>query len=197
MYQLTHGTDREIATLLDDCVSSALISVRESDTGRYYIHSNDGRMYHCSCSMGMQIGQNMCEQIIDYWKPSSGAFLALLSKVRPLDSSGSEMLMRMAEGITQTCRDASVQAGHIDPAYFTVHPRTGVITTDNKQYLGYSTVQSYFVLWRLTHNDKYRIWGWDSVIGLEKSSRRLNGYTASDGEQWYWFPGVTLKVFDF
>lgn len=125
-----------------------------------------------------------------------GAFLALLPKVRGLDSSSTEGLMRMAEGITQICRDASVQAGHIDPSFFTVNPESGAITTDDKQYLGYSTVQSYFVLWRLTHNEKYRTWAWDTVIGLEKSSRRINGYAASDGQQWFWFTGATLKVVD-
>ncbi len=36
------------------------------------------------------------------------------------------------------------------------------------------TVESYFVLWRLTHDQKYRDWGWE-LVEVRHSSRRLPG----------------------
>jgi mannosyl-oligosaccharide alpha-1,2-mannosidase len=31
------------------------------------------------------------------------------------------------------------------------------------------TVESYFIMWRLTHEQKYRDWGWDVVqVGLNR-----------------------------
>lgn len=34
------------------------------------------------------------------------------------------------------------------------------------------TIESYFIMWRLTHDQKYRDWGWDAV---QVSSRTTNG----------------------
>lgn len=40
------------------------------------------------------------------------------------------------------------------------------------------TYESYFVLWRLTKDQKYRDWGWEAVQALEKNCRvESGGYT--------------------
>lgn len=172
----TGGRDREIGMLLDEYVSSALASVQRSDEGgRYFVSGPDGKMYHASCSLG--------------------AFLAVLSVVRYPGTAGSAHLMQLAVGITDTCRAASVLFGHIDPIAFTVNARNGTIDLGDapRQQLGFATALSYLTLWRLTHNETYRNWGWDSVIGLETLARHSNGYLDSTGESWSWFPGATLK----
>ena len=38
-------------------------------------------------------------------------------------------------------------------------------------------VESYFILWRLTHDPKYRDWGWEAVQALEKYCRVDGGYS--------------------
>lgn len=42
-------------------------------------------------------------------------------------------------------------------------------------------VESYFVMWRVTHDQKYRDWGWDVVLVFLNIS--------------FWFPVLLLKYF--
>lgn len=39
------------------------------------------------------------------------------------------------------------------------------------------TFESYFILWRLTHDQKYRDWGWDAIQAIEKYCRSPGGYS--------------------
>lgn len=39
------------------------------------------------------------------------------------------------------------------------------------------TFESYFVLWRLTHDQKYRDWAWDAVQAIERYCRSPGGYS--------------------
>lgn len=39
------------------------------------------------------------------------------------------------------------------------------------------TFESYFILWRLTHDQKYRDWGWDAVQAIEKHCKSPGGYS--------------------
>lgn len=37
------------------------------------------------------------------------------------------------------------------------------------------TIESYFIMWRLTHDQKYRDWGWDAVqVSLERCQKLHN-----------------------
>lgn len=66
------------------------------------------------------------------------------------------------------------------------------------------TFESYFIMWRLTHDQKYRDWGWDAVQALEKHCRSPNGYSGlknvyvdvpeKDDVQQSFFLAETLKV---
>lgn len=51
-------------------------------------------------------------------------------------------------------------------------------TNDRFSILRPETVESYFYLWRLTKNQKYRDWGWAFFENLEKYARVENGYTS-------------------
>lgn len=69
------------------------------------------------------------------------------------------------------------------------------------------TFESYFILWRLTHDQKYRDWAWDAVLALEKYCRTPNGYTGiknvymaepqKDDVQQSFFLAEALKVNDW
>ena len=39
------------------------------------------------------------------------------------------------------------------------------------------TIESYFLMWRLTKDQKYRDWGWEMVQALDKSCKVEGGYS--------------------
>ena len=39
------------------------------------------------------------------------------------------------------------------------------------------TIESYFLMWRLTKDQKYRAWGWEMVQALDKSCKVEGGYS--------------------
>ena len=57
-------------------------------------------------------------------------------------------------------------------------PDLDIHTNDRFSILRPETVESYFYLWRLTKNQKYRDWGWSFFQNLEKYARVENGYTS-------------------
>jgi len=57
-------------------------------------------------------------------------------------------------------------------------PDLDIHTNDRFSILRPETVESYFYLWRLTKNQKYRDWGWAFFQNLEKYARVENGYTS-------------------
>lgn len=54
LYLLSPGTDPEISQFLDDSVSAAFSSIRQSENGRYYTQStSNNAMNAASCSLGL------------------------------------------------------------------------------------------------------------------------------------------------
>lgn len=39
------------------------------------------------------------------------------------------------------------------------------------------TVESYFIMWRTTHEQKYRDWAWEAFQAIEKHCRLESGYS--------------------
>ena len=57
-----------------------------------------------------------------------------------------------------------LSATHIGPEVLVFSPNGTLIKSTNPSYLlRPETVESYFYLWRATHNTQYREWGWDVV----------------------------------
>lgn len=86
---------------------------------------------------------------------------------KTLENDMSQMYMRVAEGITNTCHEAyNRSATKLAPESFKFIDavEAKAIKTSDKYYiLRPETVESYFTLWRLTKDPKYRQWGWDVV----------------------------------
>jgi mannosyl-oligosaccharide alpha-1,2-mannosidase len=69
--------------------------------------------------------------------------------------------------------------------------------------LNSETVESYFVMWRLTHEQKYRDWAWEAFLAIEKNCRVDGGYAGlndvsnnfggNDNLQQTFFLAETLK----
>jgi len=97
------------------------------------------------------------------------------------------------------------QATKIGPesSYFT----DDSIRPQNREYiLRPETIESYFVLWRVTKDPKYREWGWSAFQSINKYCRLENGFSgirdvteadkvAHDGVQQSFFMAETLKYF--
>ncbi|CAH8674295.1 unnamed protein product [Schistosoma rodhaini] len=83
--------------------------------------------------------------------------------------------------ITDTCRRSydSASTG-LGPEIFSFTDQSSAIaiTQSHKMYLlRPETVESYFYLWRLTKDPKYRVWAWDVVQAIEKYARTNAGYS--------------------
>ena len=63
-----------------------------------------------------------------------------------------------------TCCRHLFSATHIGPEVLVFSPNNTFIPSSNPSYLlRPETVESYFYLWRATHDPQYREWGWDVV----------------------------------
>jgi hypothetical protein len=62
-------------------------------------------------------------------------------------------------------------------------PDLDIHTADRFSILRPETVESYFYLWRLTKNQKYRNWGWEFFQNLEKYAKVEHGYSSISNVQ--------------
>lgn len=94
-----------------------------------------------------------------------------------------------AESILETCHQFYVTDTGLAPeiSYFNIDdpkkPDLNIHTADRFSILRPETVESYFYLWRITKNQKYRDWGWEFFEALEKYARVENGYTSISNVQ--------------
>ncbi|CAH2265563.1 jg10096 [Pararge aegeria aegeria] len=124
-----------------------------------------------------------------------------------LQNSLSDRYMDVAKNLTQTCHEAYDQADtKLSPETFRFsgEVEARALKYSEKMYLMRpDTFESYFILWRLTKDQKYRDWGWEAVQALEKYCRVEGGYTGlqnvyqskplGDDVQQSWFLAQTLK----
>ena len=111
----------------------------------------------------------------------TGGLLALTS-LHTESESESETFMSLGKNITNTCHESYVRtATRIGPEYFHFEredQEAASMKNDERVYLlRPEVVESYFYLWRLTKEQKYREWAWDFVLALERNCRTPNGYT--------------------
>lgn len=95
----------------------------------------------------------------------AGGLLALASKT--LKNDVSEKYLEVAKEITRTCHESYIRSTtKLGPEAFRfsegVEARS--LKTSEKYYiLRPEVVESYFYLYRLTKDNKYREWGWEAV----------------------------------
>lgn len=75
--------------------------------------------------------------------------------------------MEIGEGLTSTCHESYVRTyTRLGPEAFRFNDgvEAKALKSQEKYYiLRPETFESYFVMWRLTHDQKYRDWAWDAV----------------------------------
>ena len=93
--------------------------------------------------------------------------------------TGVESHLHMAEEIAETCHymyKATVSGLAPDTATF----GSGVMQVREAKYiLRPETVETYFYLWRLTKNPKYRDWGYEVLLACEKHLKTKEGYVGA------------------
>ena len=116
--------------------------------------------------------------------------------------------MGLAQEITHTCHESYDRSNtKLGPEAFrfTDAMEAKALKSNEKYYiLRPEVIESYFVMWRLTHDSKYRQWGWEAVQALEKHCRVEGGYSGiknvystdstKDDVQQSFFLAETLKV---
>ncbi|CAG9795291.1 unnamed protein product [Diatraea saccharalis] len=147
------------------------------------------------------------ENKMDHLSCFAGGMFALASTT--LQNTLSDRYMDVAKQLTHTCHESYDRADtKLGPEAFRF---TGAVEaralkdTEKMYLLRPETFESYFIMWRLTKDQKYRDWGWEAVQALEKHCRVEGGYTGlvnvyrenphGDDVQQSFFLAETLKVF--
>ncbi|XP_058127731.1 mannosyl-oligosaccharide alpha-1,2-mannosidase IA [Anopheles ziemanni] len=98
-----------------------------------------------------------------------------------LTNQYSQRYMEIGEGLTNTCHESYIRTyTRLGPESFRFNDgvEAKALKAQEKYYiLRPETFESYFIMWRLTHDQKYREWGWDAVQALEKHCRTPTGYS--------------------
>ncbi|EDW29998.1 GL15936 [Drosophila persimilis] len=118
------------------------------------------------------------EHKMDHLACFSGGLFALGAATR--QNEHRDKYMEVGKGITNTCHESYIRAPtQLGPEAFRFSDavEARALRSQEKYYiLRPETFESYFVLWRLTHDQKYRDWGWEAVLALEKHCRTPHGY---------------------
>ncbi|KAL3310646.1 Mannosyl-oligosaccharide 1,2-alpha-mannosidase IB, partial [Cichlidogyrus casuarinus] len=185
-YKRTNGKDVQGKQLFEESIEGAvkLGVYRTSKEGNAFLTTYSGSalssMEHLTCFMGGTLA---------YSAPS---------KDHPNFSRGSK--------ITDTCRLSYVKSKWgigPDKFYFTSDlEAVGASLSDNIYIQRPEVVESYFYMWRLTKDTKYRDWAWDAVLGINKTRTKFgfggiqnvyNQNSSLDSTQQSFFLAETLK----
>ncbi|XP_026466430.1 mannosyl-oligosaccharide alpha-1,2-mannosidase IA-like isoform X2 [Ctenocephalides felis] len=119
------------------------------------------------------------EHKMDHLACFAGGLYGLGAQTLQNDVSDSYLLI--GEQLAATCHESYDRTPtKLGPESFrfTEAVEARAIKTTEKYYiLRPETIESYFVLWRLTKNQKYRDWGWEAVQAIERNCRASGGYT--------------------
>lgn len=88
--------------------------------------------------------------------------------------------LKLAEGIAETCH-AMYQSSSTKLAPDVAHVQGGGFSANDPKYiLRPETVETYFYLWRVTKNPKYRTWGAEVLEACNKHLRVERGYVGAN-----------------
>lgn len=144
-------TDDEARDMFDDAMTAIIEHmVRTSAGGLTYV--SDMKF-------------DRLEHKMDHLACFAGGLLGLGS--RTLQNQHTDKYMEVAEGITNTCHESYIRSyTRLGPESFRFSDavEAKALKSQEKYYiLRPETFESYFIMWRLTHDQKYRDWGWDAI----------------------------------
>jgi len=119
------------------------------------------------------------EHKMDHLACFAGGMYGLAAHEEKDENSG--RWMEIAKGITNTCHESYDRTDtKLGPEAFrfTDAVEARALKANERYYiLRPETFESYFIMWRLTHDQKYRDWGWEAVQALEKQCKGPGGYS--------------------
>eukprot|EP00795_Rhopilema_esculentum_P017835 gene17835-9540_t len=119
------------------------------------------------------------EQKMEHLACFAGGMFALGSKGAPQELV--EHQLELGKEITRTCHESYARtATKIGPEAFRFEgPHEAIPLRMNEKYyiLRPEVIESYFVLWRVTKDPKYREWGWDAAQAIQKHCHIGAGYS--------------------
>lgn len=161
-------------------------------------------VYFAEFKAGYRLDKKM-----DHLACFTGGLFGLTAKyVASLPESKRTHYMNLAKNITHTCHESYVRTPtHIGPEsfHFERKEQEAVAVKNQEKYyiLRPEVIESYFYMWRLTKEQKYRDWAWDAAMAIEKHCRTETGYAglrdvyephpATDDVQQSFFFAETLK----
>ena len=190
-YLLTNRTDMEAKEMYYSAIEAIRRDMlKRSSTGLLFIGDlRNGRV----------------ENKMDHLGCFAGGLFALSSLDAPPNMN--EDYLQIGEDLTYTCHESYIRSDtKLGPEAFYFNGGQEARASRPNEYvylLRPETVESYFILWRITKKQKYRDWAWDVVQALEKHTRTENGYsgirsvysvpTQFDDVQQSFFLAETLK----
>ncbi|XP_017468399.1 PREDICTED: mannosyl-oligosaccharide alpha-1,2-mannosidase IA-like [Rhagoletis zephyria] len=156
--------DEEAREMFDD----AMVSINE-----HMIRTSSGGLTYVS-----DLKFDRLEHKMDHLACFAGGLFALAANTR--QNQYANKFMEIGKGLTNTCHESYARtATKLGPEAFRFSDaaEARALKSQEKYYiLRPETIESYFVLWRLTHDQKYRDWGWEAVQALEAHCRTPHGY---------------------
>lgn len=119
------------------------------------------------------------EHKMDHLACFAGGMYGLAAEMEK--DKNSDRWMNIAKGITHTCHESYDRTDtKLGPEAFRFSDAVEArALKQNERYyiLRPETVESYFLMWRLTKDPKYREWGWEMVQALDKHCKVDGGYS--------------------
>ena len=146
------------------------------------------------------------DEKMDHLACFAGGMFALTSM--NTEGEESEHYLELGKELTRTCHESYDRtASKIGPEVMIFRGgrsfTPGTKAVEKMYILRPETVESYFYMWRATHDPMYQEWGWSAVQAIEKHCRTDNGYTGlknvfdahppKDNVQQSFFLAETLK----
>ena len=194
VWLLNNRTDSEIKEVYDraiEAIEKNLLFKSKPSNLWYFAEKKSSRIEHKMAHLTCFIG---------------GMF-ALQSKYET-DSEKRKHYLELAEQVANTCHESYIRADTgIGPETFRFNNKKEATSPDNEFYyiLRPEVIESWFVLYRITGNNKYREWCWAAVEAIERYCKVRAGYSGirnvyrTDGEdlhddvQQSFFLAETLK----
>ncbi|XP_040061330.2 mannosyl-oligosaccharide 1,2-alpha-mannosidase IA [Ixodes scapularis] len=162
------GEDVQAKRLVQDAVQAIdLRMLQRSKSGLLYL---------------ADIKYDRLETKMDHLACFAGGFFGLMARTFATEPGfNSDRYMEIAKNITHTCHESYDRTPtKLGPESFrfTEQLEARAMKQNEKYYiLRPEVIESYFYLWRLTKDQKYREWGWEAVQALEKHCRVEGGYS--------------------